>query len=171
MRSLKFIGKLFFVLLLLKSFDCSAQQNRYLDHFKTTMVGNMSDKIVGKWMSTEKNLMVEVYKTDSVYKAKVIWFSDNDDPSHPMATRKDTKNRDTNLQSRRILGMQVLRSLNYAPSSNTWENGIIYDADSGREWTACAYFSPDGTLKVKGYWKFKFICKSLEFVGVKSSGK
>ncbi|MGY4384165.1 uncharacterized protein (DUF2147 family) [Pedobacter sp. UYP24] len=171
MKSYKLTGGIFFVLLLLKSFYSSAQNNGYADHFKADISGDVADRIVGRWMSKEKNLMVDVYKADNIYKAKIIWFSDSDDPSHPMATRTDSKNTDIDLQSRKILGMQVLRSLNYASSSNTWENGIIYDADSGREWSAYAYFTPEGTLKVKGYWKFKFICKSLEFNGVKTSKK
>jgi len=51
----------------------------------------------------------------------------------------------------------------YIPNSNSWEKGIIYDAKHGRNWDSSACITPDGLLKVTGYWHFKFIGKTLTF--------
>src|SRR5471030_1466550 len=118
--------------------------------------------ICGKWKTTENNLMVEVYKEDNTYKAKIIWFSDGDDPSL-MGTWTDHHNPDPGLRSRKILGMNVLRNLSYNPDTNSWEDGMIYDAKHGREWNAYAHINKDGLLEVKGYWHFKCIGKTLIF--------
>jgi uncharacterized protein (DUF2147 family) len=121
------------------------------------------EKIVGKWISTEKNVIVKVYKEGDEFKAKVVWFNDADDLSRPMKTRCDIHNPDKELRSKRILGMDVLENLKYNPETNRWEDGVIYDANSGRHWSSVVYFNNDGLLEVKGYWKFEFICKTILF--------
>ncbi|MFB9842895.1 DUF2147 domain-containing protein [Mucilaginibacter ginsenosidivorans] len=120
-----------------------------------------SDRICGKWLAAEKNLIVQVYKEGGQYRAKIIWFSD--DPSYPMNEWRDSCNPDPALRTRKVLGMDVLRDLKYDESSNTWEEGMIYDAKHGREWNASVYIDRNGLLKVKGYWHFKFIGRTLVF--------
>ncbi|EHQ26271.1 DUF2147 domain-containing protein [Mucilaginibacter paludis] len=124
------------------------------------------DLICGKWMSSEKNLSVLVYKEGEQFKAKIIWFDDSDDKSRPMETRQDTDNPDPSLRNQKILGSSILRNLVYQPSSNSWENGLIYDAKHGRHWNSAACITPQGVLKVTGYWHFKFIGKTLTFTRV-----
>lgn len=119
--------------------------------------------ILGKWMSTQKNLMVDIYKENNEFRAKVIWFSDKDDKSNPMASREDFRNPNENLRTRKLLGMDILKDLQYNPESKRWEDGLIYDPLSGREWSSVVYFDDQGDLKVKGYWHFEFISKTLTF--------
>lgn len=120
------------------------------------------DQICGKWQNTEKNLIVQVYREDDEFKAKVVWF-DNGDGEQSMYNYRDKRNPDASLRNRKVLGMNVMEDLEYMPESNSWENGIIYDASSGRTWSSCAKIDDDGSLKVKGYWKFKFIGKTMTF--------
>ncbi|HTK20219.1 MAG TPA: DUF2147 domain-containing protein, partial [Mucilaginibacter sp.] len=68
-----------------------------------------SDRILGKWLSSDKKLMVEVYKEKEQFKAKIIWF--NDDPSKPMDEWRDKHNPDPALRNRKILGLEILRGL------------------------------------------------------------
>ncbi len=124
------------------------------------------DRVCGKWMSAEKNLIVQVYKDGIDFKAKVVWFDDADDPNRPMDTRTDDKNPDKALRNRKLIGMNVLEGLIYVPKSNSWENGQIYDAKSGRKWSSSAYISDNGDLKVTGYWHYKFIGKTMTFTRV-----
>lgn len=121
------------------------------------------DKILGKWLSVEKNVLVNVYKNGGKYAAKLIWFDDSDDRSKPMNTRLDYKNPDKSLQNRKLIGMEVVDNLNYNPSTNSWENGQIYDAKNGRTWSSAATITSEDLLKVTGYWHFKFLGKSMAF--------
>ncbi|MBK0383189.1 DUF2147 domain-containing protein [Pedobacter sp. SD-b] len=119
--------------------------------------------ILGKWISVKKNVIVDVYKENNLFRAKVIWFSDADNPAKPMATRTDWRNPDANLRSRKLLGMDILKNLTYKSSSKRWEDGLIYDPLSGREWSSVVYFNDQKQLEVKGYWHFEFISKTMIF--------
>jgi len=59
--------------------------------------------------------------------------------------------------------MNVLKNLKFNIKNNRWEDGIIYDANSGRKFSSVVYFNDEGLLEVKGYWKFEFLCQTLEF--------
>lgn len=125
---------------------------------------NPADKILGKWISVQKNVIVDVYQYDKdKFGAKLIWFDDSDDRSKPMNTRTDYKNPDEALRNRKLIGMQVLEGLAFDPETGTWENGMIYDAKSGRTWNSAAYIVDNNLLKVSGYWHFKFLGKSMVF--------
>jgi len=120
-----------------------------------------ADRICGKWMSSENNLTVEVYKKGDEYKARITWF--NDDPSRPMEDWKDSHNPDPALRNRKIVGMDVLRGLKYDKDDNSWEDGVIYDAKQGKDWSASAYIDKQGLLRVRGYWHFKIFGKTMTF--------
>jgi uncharacterized protein (DUF2147 family) len=120
-----------------------------------------SDRICGKWISSDKKLIVEVYKDQGKFKAKIVWF--NDDPSKPMEEWRDKHNPDPALRNRRIVGLEILSGLKYDTDSHTWEGGKIYDAQHGKQWDAAGYIDKDGSLKVKGYWHIKIIGRTMVF--------
>lgn len=122
---------------------------------------NNPDQIVGRWMSTESNLEVEIYKVGSNYKARVVWFDDSDDKGRPMNMRCDWKNPDENSRTRKIIGMEVMHGLVYNQMDNAWEDGRIYDPSTGKDWNAKACFTKSGLLKVRGYWGFQLLGKDL----------
>ena len=124
---------------------------------------NKPDAIVGRWMSTEDNVMVEIYKCSNCFKAKVLWFNDDDDKGRPYYTRCDTKNPDNSLRNRKIYGMDVLNSLTYNIKEDRWEDGKIYDAKSGKTWSASVWITGDHLLKVRGFWHFEFMGETMKF--------
>lgn len=124
-----------------------------------------ADKIVGKWLANEdKNVIVQIYKSGSEFKAKIVWFDDSDDKSRPMATRYDTKNPDKNLRNRKLVGLEVLRGLIYNPDEDEWQGGHIYDPSSGKEYSAKAWLNSEGMLKVRGYWHFEIFGQNMCFI-------
>lgn len=124
---------------------------------------NKEDAIVGKWMSTEDNLLVEVYKSSNDFKAKVLWFNDTDDKSNPYNIRLDAKNPDKSLRARKIFGMEILNDLSYNSKEDRWEDGRIYDAKSGKTWSASVWITDDHFLKVRGFWHFEFLGETIKF--------
>lgn len=123
----------------------------------------VQDRIVGKWMSEEKNVIVQVYKNGDKYGAKLIWFDDSDDKLKPMNSRVDYKNPDKALRNRKLIGLEVVDNLSYNPQSNSWDGGMIYDAKNGRTWSSAAQITNEGILKVTGFWHFKFLGKTMTF--------
>jgi len=120
-----------------------------------------AERICGKWTSLEKNMIVEVYKSGNEFRAKIVWFKD--DPSKPMDEWRDSHNPDPALRSRKILGMDVVRGLKYDKEGDTWEDGIVYDAQHGKDWKGSAYIDDHGILRVRGYWHFKLFGKTMTF--------
>ena len=119
--------------------------------------------ILGKWESVEKNLIVEVYKQAGTYKAKIVWFYDEDDTITPIDQRLDIKNPNKSLRNRKILGLQVLSGLVYNAKQKRWVNGKIYDSSSGRTWSATVWLSDANTLLVRGYYLVRWLGKTLTF--------
>jgi len=121
------------------------------------------DQIVGKWMSVEGNITVQVLKEGNRFKATVLWFDDSDDKAKPMNTRTDEHNPDRTLRNQKIIGLQVLRNLKYNPKTSQWEDGIIYDSRTGKEWNSSVCLTNEGLLKVKGFWHFELISRTASF--------
>jgi len=119
------------------------------------------EQICGKWKSPEVNIVVQIYKADNKFKAEIVSFHPAD--GKPMEECTDCNNPDMSLRCRKILGMNVLEDMNYNGQTHSWEDGTIYDAQSGKKWSASAFIDKDGTLKVKGYWHFKLIGRTLTF--------
>jgi len=124
---------------------------------------SMQDAILGRWESTEKNLIVQVYKQGNAFKAKIVWFHDDDDTITPVEQRLDTKNPDKNLRTRKIVGADVLSGLIYNPKQNKWVNGRIYDSSSGRTWDATVWLTDQNTLRVRGFYLVRLLGKTLIF--------
>jgi uncharacterized protein (DUF2147 family) len=124
------------------------------------------DAILGKWESVEKNLIVEVYKEENAFKARILWFYDEDDKITPIEVRLDIKNPDKSLRSRKIVGLDVLSGLVYNPKQGRWVNGRIYDSSSGKTWNATVWLTGANTLSVRGYYIFRFLGKTLTFTRI-----
>jgi uncharacterized protein (DUF2147 family) len=122
-----------------------------------------SDRILGRWISLEGNVIVEVFKDSLTYKGKVDWFDDSDDPAHPMNIRADVHNPDPSLRSRKIIGLTVLQGLTYNSKSNSWENGKIYDVNTGKVWSSTIRLENDSLLRIRGFWHFEFFGKTMTF--------
>ncbi|MEO6521911.1 MAG: DUF2147 domain-containing protein [Mucilaginibacter sp.] len=120
-----------------------------------------AELICGKWENKDKTLRIQIYTVKGNFLAKIIWFSDTE--GKPMSYWKDKRNPDPALRNRTILGMSILQGLRYDAEENSWEDGKVYDSKHGKTWNASAKIDQKGILKVRGYWHFKFIGKSMYF--------
>lgn len=127
------------------------------------MLVEIEKNILGKWMSEEKNLEVEIFKDGNQYKSTVVWFDDSDDKNIPMALRYDTKNPDKNLRGRKVIGLEVMNGLVYNAEDDEWQSGRIYDASTGKDWNVKAWLNKVGILKVRGYWHFPIFGETMSF--------
>lgn len=117
-------------------------------------------RILGQWISEQQNLIVEVYQLGAEYKAKIIWALYKKDSK---SSTYDVKNPNPALRSRNVIGMEVLEGLSYCEQDACWKDGNIYDATSGKTWSASARIDGQGTLVVRGYWGFELFGKTLRF--------
>lgn len=122
-----------------------------------------ANDILGNWVATDRSVIVQVQLVNNQYRAKLLWFDERLGSGKPMNERRDVANPDPKLRGRKIVGMEILQGLIYDPQKQTWEHGKIYDGSTGRTWDSSASFTSDGLLKVRGYWKFKWIGKTMQF--------
>lgn len=118
------------------------------------------EQIFGKWISEEGDFIVDIYKVGNKFNAKLIWFNTTDTDLN-LETTTDYKNTDVDLRKRKLIGMEVLQNLIYNIKNSNYKEGTIYDATTGKGWTAFAFLNPKYLLVIKSYWQFKFISKTL----------
>lgn len=128
-----------------------------------TTAQTKEDDVLGRWISTDNKVAVNIYKYGNNFRAKVIWFDEKLGSGKPMNSRVDEDNPDPNLQNRKIIGMDILEGLTYNSKNHKWQNGKIYDASTGRTWDAYLEIQKNGELRVRGYWNFKWIGKTIHF--------
>jgi uncharacterized protein (DUF2147 family) len=108
------------------------------------------DKILGNWLSEEKDGRIEIYKTGDKYFGKLVWGKDlvEADGKTPRKDRTDTKNSDPKLRSRPILGLVLLTNFTY--DDGEWSGGKIYDPKSGKTYSCIMKLKGD-KLEIRGY--------------------
>ncbi len=107
------------------------------------------DACVGKWLTGNGSGTVEIFRQGNKYHGKIVWLKDPNDPLTGKP-KTDKRNFNDDQQDRPLLGMINLRDLQYTGDS-TWENGKIYDPETGKEYSCIIKLKDGKTLIVKGY--------------------
>ncbi len=124
------------------------------------------DALLGKWLSAEKDLEIEVFKSHDKFYGKVLWFACN--PAvPPMEDYLDDNNPVAALRTRHWLGMVTLTHLQYA-GDGKWDDGDVYDPHSGHTYSATVRVKGANTAMVRGYWGIELLGKTLVFNRVRS---
>lgn len=122
---------------------------------------SLDNRIIGVWLSSEKDLKVEIYKQNDAYFGKIVWFAC--EPQTPdMNAFKDTENPNPALRGRKWLGLNVLKNLTYN-NKGYWSGGEIYDPNTGSTYNTTVRLLNNDQVSVKGYWGIELIGKNMEF--------
>ena len=107
-------------------------------------------KIIGVWWNDTKTSRISVYEENGKIYGKVIWLKEdvNKDGTSP---RRDIHNDKKSLQKRRILGLVILKDLEWDEDENEWTNGTIYSPNHGKNFSCYAKLQKNGSLYIKGY--------------------
>jgi uncharacterized protein (DUF2147 family) len=121
--------------------------------------------LIGTWESEEKNLQIEMYRDSDGYIAgRMIYFKCASDSV--MRAAKDIENPNEALTDRNLLGLTLVTSLEYL-GAGVWDNGNIYDPNSGHTFEARIQTTNSQSAVVRGYWKFKWLGRSMNFKRIK----
>jgi uncharacterized protein (DUF2147 family) len=116
--------------------------------------------LIGTWESDEKNLQMEMFEHNGRFSGRMVWFKCSSEEI--MYSSRDTENPDKNLRGRKLLGLTLVTQLVYE-GNNTWSSGKIYDPNSGNTYEARITLTGRNTANVRGYWKFKWLGRSMAF--------
>lgn len=126
------------------------------------------DDVVGVWLTQDKDSHVQIYKVGDKYFGKIIWLQTPID-SITGKPKLDDKNEDKALQSRPIMGMNLLKSFAF-DGDDEWEDGKIYDPKKGVTYSCYMEF-PDNKnkdhLKIRGYIGISLLGRTVYWDRVK----
>ena len=105
-----------------------------------SVAGN-AQSVVGKWVTEGGDSHVEIYQSGDKLNGKIVWLKKGDG-------QQDVHNPDKNLQSRKLVGVNILTGL--TKKGDKWEGGKIYNPKNGKTYK-CSIWLEGNTLKVRGY--------------------
>ncbi|WP_131539611.1 DUF2147 domain-containing protein [Pedobacter nototheniae] len=126
-----------------------------------TMAQN-KDAIVGKWLNPSGEGQIEIYKKGDKYFGKLAWIKE---PNLNGKPKVDAKNPETSLQSRPLLGLEILK--NFVYDDGKWTDGTIYDPKSGKTYSCNMTLKSADVLNVRGYVGISLLGRSETFRRVK----
>jgi uncharacterized protein (DUF2147 family) len=107
------------------------------------------DALIGVWKTGEGTAMVRIYKNGDKYQGKIVWLKEPIDPETGKP-KLDKNQEDPSLKSRALLGLINIWGFKYT-TSNTWEEGSIYDPKNGNTYSCTIKMINPNTLEVRGY--------------------
>ena len=110
------------------------------------------DALIGTWLTGSGKGKVQIYKEGDKYNGKIVWLKE---PNREDGTPKlDRNNSDKALQSRPILGLNMLKGFVF--DEDKWVDGTIYDPENGKTYS-CKMTHKGDHLDVRGYVGFSII--------------
>lgn len=107
-----------------------------------------ADDILGVWLTGGKEpAKIQIYKSGEKYYGKIVWLKNPTDNGKP---KVDANNPDKGKRNQPIIGLIILRGFKF-DGDDEWEDGDIYDPESGKTYSCYLSLKDINTLKVRGY--------------------
>jgi uncharacterized protein (DUF2147 family) len=123
-----------------------------------------TDMILGKWLNEDKDAHIEITKDAGKYCGKIVWLRDPID-TLTGKPKVDDKNSDQALQSRPVLGLEILKDFTF-DGEDEWSEGTIYDPKNGKTYDCYMEFNDEGVLKIRGYIGISWIGRTTYWTRV-----
>ncbi len=105
----------------------------------------------GYWLTEKKDGVVEIFRCtggDDTLCGRIAWFRIRPDDPNPQAL--DLKNPDPTRRAQPLCGLTFMHG--FRPTGRgDWEDGAVYDPDSGNTYHATMRLQADGSLRLRGY--------------------
>lgn len=108
--------------------------------FYNSIYGQTSNDIIGKWDSSDKKVVIEVYKTNNTFSAKVIQSTNASD-----------------------IGKVIAWDLKYNSAKKEWSGGQVQKPDMEHAASCFIVINETNSFTVTGYHGFRFLGKSEKY--------
>lgn len=128
--------------------------------FMPDNIMGQADDLCSYWRTIKGNTQIQIYKeTNGKYYGKIVWLRIEKD-------RPDINNPNPKLRNRKVLGMRIMEGFIYNSKNKRWENGTIYDPESGKTYKCSLWFEGNRyLLKLKGFpLGIKMIGRETEWI-------
>ena len=102
---------------------------------------------LGQWLTETKRGVVEVYPCADKLCGRLVWLIE---PIRRGAPAVDDKNPEPALRNRPLCGLTMLGDFHQEDATH-WDDGWIYDPDSGKTYHATMTLESGNALRVRGY--------------------
>lgn len=117
---------------------------------------------LGTWTNEEGKAKFEIYKCGDKLCGKIVTLKE---PLLNGKPKMDINNPDKNLQSRPLTGMEFMKGFVY-DGNNKWDEGTIYDPESGKTYSCFMKMTGKDKMEVKGYIGISLIGRSQDWTRV-----
>lgn len=131
----------------------------------TSLASAQTMSPLGVWTNSERKATFEIYKCGNKLCGKIVSLTVPNDPATGKP-KTDTQNPDPKLRSRPRLGMVFMQGFEY-DEDNKWDDGKIYDPESGKTYSCYMQMESPNQMEVKGYIGFSLIGKSQTWTRVR----
>jgi len=114
--------------------------------------------ILGKWYTTEKDAIIEIFEERGKFFGKVVWLKE---PTEKGKAVLDSNNSDKTKRNMPILGLKLLENFEF--KGGIWENGTIYDPRSGKVYASTIKKKGERTIEVRGFIGVSLIGRTVEW--------
>jgi len=105
-----------------------------------------SAKIIGLWRTAGGTATVEICQRADRFYGKIVWSKQQEESSEVLL---DIHNSVDSLRTKPIIGLEILRDFVF--EDDQFEEGKIYDPESGNDYKAKMNLPNDNTLEIRGY--------------------
>jgi uncharacterized protein (DUF2147 family) len=107
-----------------------------------------SDDIAGLWETGSGKARVNIIKSGNYFYGRIVWLKE---PLNEQGKPKvDKNNPDETKRSTPLLGYRMLSSFEYK-GDNLWEDGTIYDPESGSTYSCKITMDDKNTMNIRGF--------------------
>ena len=128
----------------------------FLSTISNLSAQDAGDKLIGLWEPSNGKARVKIEKIANKYYGKIVWLREPNDPQTGQP-KLDKNNSDQSMRSVPLKGYRMLKD--FVHTDGEWNNGTIYDPESGSTYSCVIKAKDDNTLDIRGY------------VGVKALGR
>ncbi len=123
-----------------------------------------ADIILGIWQTGKGNARVLIKKSGTMYYGQIVWLkTPNTEEGKP---KVDKNNPDASKRNTPLIGLRMLMGFKYT-SDNTWEDGTIYDPESGKTYSCKMELVNENSLNVRGYYGISIIGRTDTWTRIK----
>jgi uncharacterized protein (DUF2147 family) len=106
------------------------------------------DALMGVWETGSGKARVQIKKFNNTYYGQIVWLKE---PLNEEGKPKvDKNNPDETKRIKPLLGYRNLLGFEYK-GNNLWENGTIYDPESGSTYNCKIEMTDNNTLNIRGF--------------------
>jgi uncharacterized protein (DUF2147 family) len=113
------------------------------------------DTIIGYWMTGEGKAKVQIFRVGKKYFGKIVWLKAPKETDGSI--KLDKHNPDETLRSKPVVGLTILRDFVWDADDMEFDDGRIYDPESGSDYSCYMKFETKDKLYVRGYVGFSLI--------------